>query len=249
MGQLEVVAHMKIRPGQLEGFTAQAAEILASTRDRDTHTLRCDWFVTAAGTECEVHELFPDEQGLIEHKMNTMGPTEVLFRDYAHDHQAVIFGEVSARFVELVTQRMGPPTVFSFLQGLDGPGGFGHLGVTAHMKIRPGQRDGFTAQVAEILRLTRDNDTQTLRYDWFIDGDGTECEVHEAYRSERGLIEHNAHVMAARELLFEEYASDHHMSVYGAISPQLRDLFTKHAGGVREFVFLEGLEQPAHAVT
>ena len=40
MGNLEVVAHMKIRPGQLEGFTAQAAEILALTRDKDTHTLR-----------------------------------------------------------------------------------------------------------------------------------------------------------------------------------------------------------------
>src|SRR5262245_39630312 len=127
MNTLEVVAHMKIKPGQLEGFTAQAAEILASTLDQDTHTLRCDWFVTADGTECEVHEQFPDEQGLIEHKMNTMGPTEVLFRDYAHDHQAVIFGEVSAAFVQLVTQRMGPPTVFSFLQGLDEPAAFGPL--------------------------------------------------------------------------------------------------------------------------
>ena len=245
MGNLEVVAHMKIRPGQLEGFTAQAAEILALTRDKDTNTLRCDWFVTADRAECEVHELFPDEQGLIEHKMNTMGPTEVLFRDYAHDHQAVIFGEVSAGFVELVTQRMGPPTVFSFLQGLDGPGAFGPLEVAAHMKIRPGQLEGFTAEVAEILRLSRENDTQTLRYDWFIDLGATECQVHEAYRSELGLIEHNAHVMAARELLFTQYASDHQMSVYGQISPQLRDLFTKHAGGVREFTLLQGLGQPA----
>ena len=245
MNTLEVVAHMKIRPGQLDGFTAQAAEILALTRDQDTHTLRCDWFVTADGAECEVHELFPDEQGLIEHKINTMGPTEVLFRDHAHDHQAVIFGEVSAGFVQLATQRMGPPTVFSFLQGLDGPGGFGPLEVAAHMKIRPGQRDGFTAQVGEILRLTRDNDTKTLRYDWFIDPDGTTCHVHEAYRSEQGLIEHNAHVMEARELLFSRYASDHQMSVYGDISPQLRDLFTKHAGGVREFALLQGLELPA----
>ena len=55
MGNLEVVAHMKIRPGQLEGFTAQAAEILALTRDKDTHTLRCDWFVTADRAECEAY--------------------------------------------------------------------------------------------------------------------------------------------------------------------------------------------------
>ena len=121
----------------------------------------------------------------------------------------------------------------------------GNLEVTAHLKIRPGQLEGFKAQVAEILRLTRAKDTQTLRYDWFINRDETECEVHEAYRSEEGLIEHNGHVMEARELLFREYAFDHRMSVYGEISPHLRDLFVKHAGGVGEFVFLQGLEQPA----
>jgi quinol monooxygenase YgiN len=110
---------MKIRPGQLEGFKAQAAEILRLTREKDTHTLRCDWFVNADGTECEVHEMFPDEQALIEHKMNTMEPSQVLFRDYAYDHHAIIYGEVSPGFVNLVTERTGAPTVFSFLQGLE----------------------------------------------------------------------------------------------------------------------------------
>jgi quinol monooxygenase YgiN len=245
MANLEVIAHMKIRPGQLEGCKAQAIEILRLTREKDTHTLRCDWFVNADGSECEVHELFPDEQGLIEHKMNTMGPSEVLFRDHAYDHHVIIYGEVSPGFVALVTERTGAPTVFSFLLGLEAPAVVGNLEVTAHMKIRPGQLEGFKAQVAEILRLTREKDTQTLRYDWFIDTDETECEVHEAYRSEYGLIEHNTNVMEARELLFAEYAFDHRMSVYGEISPQLRDLFTKHAGGVGEFVFLQGLHHPA----
>jgi quinol monooxygenase YgiN len=102
-----------------------------------------------------------------------------------------------------------------------------HLEVTAHLKIRPGQLDGFKTQVAEIMRLSRELDTQTLRYDWFINEDGTECEVHEGYVSEEGLIEHNAHVMAARAVLFDRYAYDHRMSVYGEISQPLRDLFDK----------------------
>ena len=72
MRNLEVIARMKIRPGQLEAFKSQVDEILRSTRARDTHTLRCDFFVDENETECEVHETFPDEQGLIEHKMNTM---------------------------------------------------------------------------------------------------------------------------------------------------------------------------------
>ena len=120
MGNLEVIARVKIRPGQLEGFKSQMAEILRVTREQDTHTFRCDWFINEDGTECEVHEMFPDEQGLIEHKMHTMEATAVLFRDYAFDHHSSIYGEVSQNFVNLVKERMGAaPAVFSFLQGLE----------------------------------------------------------------------------------------------------------------------------------
>ena len=119
MGSLEVIAHAKVRPGQLEGFKAQAAEIVRLTREQDTHTLRCDWFINSDGTECEVHEMFPDEQGLIEHSMHIMEARSVLFHDFAYDHQATLYGEVSQGFINLVTERMGAPTVFSFVQGLE----------------------------------------------------------------------------------------------------------------------------------
>jgi quinol monooxygenase YgiN len=124
-------------------------------------------------------------------------------------------------------------------------GAMSHLEVTARLKIRPGQLDGFKAQVAEIMRLTLEKDTHTIRYDWFINEDGTECEVHEMYVNERGLIEHNTHVMDARSVLFEKYAYDHQMSVYGEISQPLRDLFDKHAGGVSSYSLLQGLESTA----
>ena len=120
-----------------------------------------------------------------------------------------------------------------------------HLEVHAHMKIRPGQLEGFKAQVAEMLRLTRELDTKTLRYDWFIDEDGTQCEVHEAYVAEAGLIEHNAHVMAARAVLFEKYAYDHRMSAFGEVSQELKDLAKKHAGGLAVYSFLQGLQARA----
>jgi len=96
-----------------------------------------------------------------------------------------------------------------------------------------------------MLRLTREKDTQTLRYDWFLNEDETECEVHEAYLSEEGLIEHNQHVVAVRDALFRDHAFDHRMSVYGEISQHLSDLFNKHAGGVGKFSFVLGLEQAA----
>jgi quinol monooxygenase YgiN len=250
MDNLEVIARLKIRPGQLEGFKTQMAEILRATREQDTHTLRCDWFINEDGTQCEVHELFPNEQGLIEHKMNTMQATVALFRDYAFDHHASIYGEVSQDFIDLVTKRMGPPAVFAFTQGLESlasvqGGAQDPLQVIARMKVRPGQLGGFKTQAAEILRLAQEKDTQTLRYDWFLNKDETDCEVHEAYLSEEGLIEHNQHVVAARDAWFRDYAFDHRMSVYGEISQQLSDLFNKHAGGVGKFSFVLGLEQVA----
>jgi quinol monooxygenase YgiN len=120
-----------------------------------------------------------------------------------------------------------------------------NLELHAHLKIRPGQLAGFTTQAAEIMRLTREHDTHTLRYDWFINEDGTECAIHEAYLSEQGLIEHNKHVMDARAILFEKYAYDHRMTVFGTISQELRELFNKHAGGVAVYSFLQSLETAA----
>lgn len=250
MDNLEVIARLKVRPGRLQGFKSQAAEIMRATRDKDTHTLRCDWFINEDGTKCEVHELFPDEQGLVEHKMNTMEPTVALFRDYAFDHHASIYGDVSQDFIDLVTKRMGPPAVFAFTQGLDSPasvhgGVIDRLPVIARVKVRPGQLEGFTAQAAEILRLAQEKDTQTLRYDWFLNQDQTDCEVHEAYLSEEGLIEHSQHVVEVRDAWFRDYAFDHQMSVYGEISQHLSELFNKHAGGVSKFSLLLGLEQAA----
>lgn len=117
-----------------------------------------------------------------------------------------------------------------------------HLEMSARLRIRPGQLEGFKAQAAEIMRLTQERDTHTLRYDWYINEDGTECEVHEAYENEEGLIEHNQHVLEARNILFRDYAYDHRMTAYGEVSPQLVELANTHAGGLGRYSFLQGLQ-------
>ena len=114
------------------------------------------------------------------------------------------------------------------------------LEVHAHLRIRTGQLEGFKAQAAELIRLTREKDTGTIRYDWFIDANGTQCEVHESYLDDRRLVEHNANVMAARAVLFEKYAYGHRMTAFGAVSQELRDLGEKHAGGLAVFSLLCG---------
>jgi quinol monooxygenase YgiN len=120
----------------------------------------------------------------------------------------------------------------------------GMLELSAHMTVRPGQLDGFKKQAAECIRLTRQKDTRTLRYDWFLSSDGTQCEVREAYTGAQGLIEHRANVAPALEALFEQYADNHTMTVYGQASRQLLDLAKAHhmTGHIMWFSFLEGLE-------
>jgi quinol monooxygenase YgiN len=117
----------------------------------------------------------------------------------------------------------------------------GNFELHAHLRIRPGQLEGLKAQAAELIRLTRELDTKTLRYDWFIKEDGTECEVHEAYVSEEGLFEHNMHVMEARAILFRDFAFDHRMIAFGDVSQQFRDLTQKHADGIAVYAFVQGL--------
>jgi quinol monooxygenase YgiN len=118
----------------------------------------------------------------------------------------------------------------------------GYLEVSAHMTVRPGCLDGFRKQAAECIRITKEKDTRTLRYDWFLSSDGTECEVREAYTGPEGLIEHNSHILEARTKLFKDYADKHFMTFYGEPSQQLLDLLKAHAVGFKWFSFIQGLE-------
>src|SRR5262245_18840269 len=104
--------------------------------------------------------------------------------------------------------------------------------VTARLKIRDDQLEGFKQQAAEVMRLTREQDTKTLRYDWFITDDGIQIEVREGYLDADGLLEHNNHVVEARNELFRDYAYDHDMTIYGEPSPALAELIERMAGHV-----------------
>jgi quinol monooxygenase YgiN len=117
----------------------------------------------------------------------------------------------------------------------------GYLEVNAHLTVRPGCLEGFKKQAAECIRITKEKDTRTLRYDWFLSSDGTQCEVHEAYTGPGGLIEHNSHVLEARTKLFRDYADNHFMTFYGEPSQPLLDLLKAHQVGFKWFSFIQGL--------
>jgi quinol monooxygenase YgiN len=116
--------------------------------------------------------------------------------------------------------------------------------VMARLKVRDGQLAGFREQAAAMMRQTREQDTKTLRYDWFLSADGTECEVREGYVDADALIEHAHHVAEARDKLFRDFAYDHEMTIYGEPSPALAQLMSQLAGIVpfRRLTLLQGLE-------
>jgi quinol monooxygenase YgiN len=120
------------------------------------------------------------------------------------------------------------------------------LDVIAHGTIREGKLEGFKRHAAEMIRQTKEKDTKTLRYDWFISSDGTEFEVLEAYVNSEGLMEHSMHIGEARNVLFSEFADDHRMRVYGDPSLQLVEhanaLPPEHLRGINWYTFIEGLE-------
>jgi len=116
--------------------------------------------------------------------------------------------------------------------------------VVARLKVRDGELEGFKRQAAEMMRQAREKDTRTLRYDWFLSNDGTECEVREGYVDADALIEHGQNVAEARNELFHSFAYDHEMTIYGTPSPALAALMEQLAGVVpfRQFSLLQGLD-------
>ena len=119
------------------------------------------------------------------------------------------------------------------------------LEVSAHLTVRPGQLEEFKKQAAECIRITKEKDTHTLRYDWFLSIDGTECEEREAYTGPEGLIEHNGHILEARNK-FKDYADNHFMTVYGEVSQPLIELLKAHAAGFKWFSFVKGLDSSSN---
>ena len=93
--------------------------------------------------------------------------------------------------------------------------------VTARLRVREGQLKGFKRQAAEMMRLTRELDTRTIRYDWFLSDDESECEVREAYLDADALIEHSRHIAETRNTLFRGFADGHTIAFYAEPSPSL----------------------------
>lgn len=115
--------------------------------------------------------------------------------------------------------------------------------VSVRMKVRAGQLAGLEEQATRAIEQTRERDTKTLRYDWFLRNDGKRCEIREAYLDSDGVIEHRAeNVRDATNELFSEFADDPSVTVYGDASPKLLEFGARMGDSIKWFSFLGGLD-------
>ena len=119
MSVFEVSAHMSVRPGCLDGFKKQAAELIRITQEKDTSTSRYDWFITTDGTECEVRESYNGPEGLIEHNKNIVEARTKLFQDCADGHYMTFYGDVSQPLLDLLKTHAVDYKWFVFHKGLE----------------------------------------------------------------------------------------------------------------------------------
>lgn len=123
--------------------------------------------------------------------------------------------------------------------------------VTARLRVRGGELEGFKRQAAQIMQATRELDTKTVRYDWFLSEDGTECVVRESYADADALVEHARHIAEARNALFRDFADDHTVELYAEPSPALAGALEAMPPGavkLKRFSQFQGLKANAELV-
>ena len=239
----EVKARLKIREGELEGFERQAVEVMRHAREKDTKTLRYDWFISDDGVQCEVREGYVDPDGLLEHNDHVKDARDKLFRDYAYDHDMTVYGEPSPALIDLFEVMRDHIKLhrFSLFQGLGGDGEVDHDAFEATAQLKIGDLDGFKGQAAAIMRLIEQQDVKPLRYDWFLSDDGTECEVREAYVDADAFLSQQKQLREAKTALFP-FVAGHEMSFYSEPSPALLEALKGLGAEFTQFHFLQGLD-------
>ena len=113
--------------------------------------------------------------------------------------------------------------------------------VSAKMKIREEMLEGFKRQATECIQQAKEKDHGTLQFDWFISTDNTECEIREMYESSEAFLAHLSNLSELLLILYEKFASNHSVIIYGDPSPELLTKLKARGADTKFFSFLQGL--------
>ena len=59
------------------------------------------------------------------------------------------------------------------------------------LEVNPDQTDELHTVMAEMVRVTRDDEPGTLNYEWFLNADGTACHIYERYADAAAAVVHS----------------------------------------------------------
>jgi len=116
-----------------------------------------------------------------------------------------------------------------------------NLQVSANMKIRDGMLEAFKVHAAKCIQRVKEKDPGTLQYDWFISTDKSECEIRETYESSEAFLAHLFNLSDLLSILYERFASNHTVVIYGEPSPELLERIKARGVDTKFFSFLQGL--------
>lgn len=109
------------------------------------------------------------------------------------------------------------------------------------MKIREGMLEGFKQHAKNCIQRAQEKDLGTLQFDWFLISDNTECEIRETYENSEAFLAHLSNLRDLLQVLYEKYASDHTVAIYGNPSPELFEKVKARGVETKFFTLLQGL--------
>ena len=95
-----------------------------------------------------------------------------------------------------------------------------NLQSSALFKIHTGKLNEFKALAREAMAIVKENEKDTLQYDWFFSEDFSECVVKEKFTDSTAAFTHMGNVGELFGKVLQ--ISDLSLEVYGDPSPELR---------------------------
>jgi quinol monooxygenase YgiN len=99
----------------------------------------------------------------------------------------------------------------------------------AKFSIHPGKTEEFKRLARECSRIVNEQEPGTLLYEWFMNGDETECVALDCYADIGAMLEHIKHIAPLMRGLMD--ISDRYLEIYGKNPlPTLGGTTTSKAG-------------------
>lgn len=83
----------------------------------------------------------------------------------------------------------------------------------AKFVVHPGKLEEFKSLARECSRIVNEQEPGTLFYEWFMNGDETECVALDCYADMNALLEHIKHIAPLMRSLMT--ISDRYLEIYG----------------------------------